>query len=365
MAIFYNTTHAFQDGAEENSLYFKYLEVMKTLICTEPAVFSYQETSKPLLQKDQAIVRVKRIGVCGTDLHAFEGTQPYFNYPRILGHELAVELVDIDGDYNFAKGELLTVLPYYSCGNCIACRKGKPNCCKSLQVCGVHCDGGMREYFSVPASSLVKGEGLAAEMLALVEPFSIAAHCIKRSGVKKGDQALIVGVGPIGLALCEIAKMQGVEVIAMDVDAGRLEFAKKLLGLKHTINPLQMDALASITEITNGDMASIVIDATGNLRAINNAFSYLSHAGTYVLVGLQKGEITVNHPEFHKREATLMSSRNATKEDFQFVIGAIKQKHLNPNAYITNRVKFDEVADQFPSWLDPKNGVIKAMIEMD
>lgn len=338
---------------------------MKTLTCTAPGAFDYQDTKKPDLQKDQAIVKVKRIGVCGTDLHAFEGTQPYFNYPRILGHELAIELVDIDGDYNFAKGELLTLLPYYSCGHCIACRKGKPNCCKTLQVCGVHCDGGMREYFSVPAANLIKGNGLSADLLALVEPFSIAAHGIRRANVQKGDRVLIVGVGPIGLALCEIAKLKGAEVIAMDVDAGRLGFAKRQLKLNHVINPATEDVTETLAEITNGDMPSIVIDATGNLRAINNAFSYLSHAGTFVLVGLQKNEISISHPEFHKREATLMSSRNATKEDFEFVIDAIMTKQISPQSYITNRVKFDEVKEIFPSWLDPKNGVIKAIIEMD
>jgi 2-desacetyl-2-hydroxyethyl bacteriochlorophyllide A dehydrogenase len=338
---------------------------MNTLVCTAPGHFNYYDTPEPVLQKGQAILRIKRIGICGTDLHAFEGTQPYFEYPRILGHELAAELVDIDGSSAFEKGDIVTILPYFNCGSCIACRRGKPNCCKNLKVCGVHCDGGMRDYLSVPANSLVKGQGLNPELLALVEPFAIAAHGIARSAMRAGDYVLVVGAGPIGLALCELAHMKGAKVITMDVDDGRLAFSKNHLGLEFAINPAKTDAGAALAEITNGDMPSVVIDATGSLKAINNAFAYMAHGGTYVLVGLQKGEINFSHPEFHKREATLMSSRNATREDFEFVIGAIKNKQIDPAAYITNRVKFDKVAGQFPTWIDPKNGVIKAMVEID
>lgn len=338
---------------------------MKILTCTSPGHFEYGNLPKPELTKGQAILKISRIGICGTDLHAFEGTQPYFNYPRILGHELSGELIDVDGNSDFNQGELLTFVPYFNCGTCLACQSGKPNCCVSLRVCGVHVDGGMVEYLSVPSAKLVHGQGLRADALALVEPFAIGAHAIRRAEVKRNEFVLVVGAGPIGLGVMEFAKLGGGQVIALDLNSGRLKFCKEKLGIHHIINGKETDALEAVKEITLGQMPSVVIDATGNLSAINQSFQFMAHGGRYVLVGLQKGNINFSHPEFHKREATLMSSRNATKADFEQVISAIKSGAIHPLHYITHRVRFGNVKKEFPTWLDPSNGVIKAIVEMD
>lgn len=336
---------------------------MKALICTEPRKFDYAEIAEPIAAKGQSLLKIKRIGICGTDLHAFEGTQPYFSYPRILGHELAAEIIETRAD-GFAVGESVTFIPYFSCGHCIACRSGKPNCCVDLKVCGVHVDGGMVEYLSVPDDSLVHGNGLNLDELALIEPLSIGAHGIRRADVKPGEFVLVIGAGPIGLGTMEFARIAGGKVIAMDINDGRLQFCKDRSLAHFSVNPSHEDAMEKIRTITNGDMPSVVIDATGNLKAINHAFSYMAHAGRYVLIGLQKGEIVISHPEFHKREATLMSSRNATRADFEHVINSIKNKRVNPATYITHRTTFDKVKDEFENWLDPANGVIKAMVDL-
>jgi threonine dehydrogenase-like Zn-dependent dehydrogenase len=186
---------------------------MKTLVCTEPGRFEYATGSKPELKKGQAVIKIKRIGICGTDLHAFEGTQPYFNYPRILGHELAGELLEFDDAAGFEVGESVTFIPYFNCGGCIACRRGKPNCCVNMQVCGVHVDGGMVEYLSVPSSSLLHGEGLSFDELALVEPLAIGAHGVRRAAVEAGEFVLVIGAGPIGLATMEFARIAGGRVL--------------------------------------------------------------------------------------------------------------------------------------------------------
>src|SRR6186713_3204002 len=149
---------------------------MKVLICMEPGRFEYKKEEMPQLKRDHSIIKIKRIGVCGTDLHAFEGTQPFFSYPRILGHELAGEIVDSDGAPGFSKGDMVTFIPYFNCQTCIACRNGKPNCCERINVFGVHSDGGMAEYVSVPSYSLVHGKGLELSTLALTEPLAIGAH---------------------------------------------------------------------------------------------------------------------------------------------------------------------------------------------
>jgi threonine dehydrogenase-like Zn-dependent dehydrogenase len=337
---------------------------MKALVCEQPGSFQYVTKEQPAAEKGRAILKVKRIGICGTDLHAFEGTQPFFAYPRVLGHELGCEIADVDPSTGFTIGERVTLIPYFNCGECIACRNGLPNCCAAINVFGVHVDGGMMEYISVPVSALLHGGDMSFDELALVEPLAIGAHGIRRAGVRPGEFVLVIGAGPIGLGIMEFGRIAGGHVIAMDVNDNRLNFCKDKLNVQHTINPLNEDVLQRLKEITNGDMPTVVIDATGNQKAINSAFLYMAHGARYVLVGLQKGELIVSHPEFHKREATLMSSRNATQEDFDHVMNCMKQKLVDPSTYITHRVQFDEVKSNFESWLDPKSGVIKAMVEL-
>ena len=337
---------------------------MKTLICTTPGQFEYAEREKPVAEAGRSILKIKRIGICGTDLHAFEGTQPFFEYPRVLGHELAAEFVEGDAP-GFTPGEAVTLMPYFYCGTCIACRSGKPNCCANIRVCGVHQDGGMAQYLSVPSYSLLHGEGLSFDELALVEPLAIGAHGVRRADVKPGEFVLVIGAGPIGLGIMEFARIAGGKVIAMDINEQRLAFCKEKLWVQFTINATSADVAEQLKKITNGDMPTVVIDATGNLRAINNGFLYMAHGARYVLVGLQKAELSISHPEFHKREATLMSSRNATTEDFEHVISSMKNGFVNPATYITHKVAFGKVKDEFSGYLDPANGVIKAMIEME
>ncbi len=338
---------------------------MQSLVCVQPGQLAYREAIKPTLSSGNALIRIRRIGICGTDLHAFEGTQPFFNYPRILGHELAGELVDADGAEGFTPGEAITFLPYFNCGTCVACRAGKTNCCAQLQVSGVHIDGGMVEYLSVPAYSLVHSQGLSYDELALVEPLSIGAHGVRRAGIEPGEVVLVIGAGPIGMGTMAFAKLAGATVVALDINENRLAYCRTQLGIALTINAQSPDVTEQLSALTNGDMPTVVIDATGNLRAINNAFSYLATSGRFVLVGLQRGDISVNHPEFHRRELTLMSSRNATRADFDHVIGSLKKGLINSDTFITHRVGFDQVRDTFASWLNPANGVIKAMVALE
>jgi 2-desacetyl-2-hydroxyethyl bacteriochlorophyllide A dehydrogenase len=338
---------------------------MRSLVCASPGSFSYKEINAPFLQPKHAIIKIKRVGICGTDLHAYQGTQPYFNYPRILGHELSGDLIDADDADGFVPGEMATIIPYFNCGVCIACRIGKPNCCVNIKVCGVHIDGGMVDYLSVPSYSLMHNDGLTYDELASIEPLAIGAHCMTRANISPNEFVFIIGAGPIGLGTMEFARIAGARVIAMDINDDRLQFCKNNLNVEHIINPSKHNVAERLMEITNGDMPTVVIDATGNQKAINSGLQYLAHGGKYILIGLQKNEIIFSHPEFHKRETTLMSSRNATREDFEHVISCIRKKLIDPSIYITHRVKFEEVKNEFDSWLIPKNRVIKAMVEME
>ncbi|MBS1597716.1 MAG: zinc-binding alcohol dehydrogenase family protein [Bacteroidetes bacterium] len=337
---------------------------MKALSCIAPGKLEFVEIANPKQKNGNSILKIKRIGICGTDLHAFEGTQPYFNYPRILGHELAGEIVETDLA-DFKKGESVTIIPYFNCGHCIACRSGKPNCCAALEVFGVHIDGGMAEYISVPSYSLLHARGLSIDALALVEPFAIGAHAIRRAAIQKNEFVLIAGAGPIGLGVAAFAKIAGAQVIMMDVNKHRLGFCSAKLGISHIINAAEENIFEQLKSITNADMPTVVIDATGNQKAINSLFQYMAHGARYILVGLQKEIISISHPEFHKREATLMSSRNATKEDFEQVIQSMKSGLIDSSAFITHRINFSILDQEFQKLFNPDQFVIKAMITLD
>ena len=334
---------------------------MDSLVCIMPGSLQFRTDKAPVLAEGQAILRIKRVGICGTDFHAFRGTQPFFEYPRIMGHELAADVVEADTAPGFRSGDPVTVIPYFSCGHCIACLSGRPNCCARLKVLGVHIDGGMSEYISVPSASLVSSDGLSYDELAMVEPLSIGAHAVRRAGVSPGQFVLVMGAGPIGLAVMDFVRISGGIVIALENNPQRLRFCKEKRKADFFLGEAETDPLEDILDITRGQKPSVVMDATGNLEAIETGFHYLAHAGIYVLVGLQKEDIRFSHPEFHKREATLMSSRNALRSDFERVMAAIKDRRVVPGDYITHRYPFHTLAREFMTLLDPANGVIKAL----
>jgi len=328
-----------------------------------PLQLAYAKKSVPQLEEGEALIKISRLGICGTDIHAYGGRQPYFSYPRILGHELAGEVVDVKGD-GFRQGEHISVIPYLHCGTCIACRAGKSNCCVSMKVIGVHLDGGMADYLAVPLTNLFRADGLTLDELAILEPLAIGAHGIRRAAVQPNEYIVVVGAGPIGIAAATFARLAGGHVIIVDVNADRLAFCRSSFDVQLTIDALQEDVAKRIGEMTGGEMASVVIDCSGNLAAINAGFQYMAHAGRYVLIGLQRDLVIVDHPEFHKREGILMSSRNATIDDFQTVVAALKQGEIKANDYITHRLPFSMLREQFNAVANPTGLVIKTIVDM-
>ncbi|RYY52959.1 MAG: zinc-binding alcohol dehydrogenase family protein [Chitinophagaceae bacterium] len=337
---------------------------MKAIICSAPGTMILTGIPDAVRQEGHTLVKIRRIGICGTDMHAYGGVQPFFNYPRILGHELAGEIAEPDPDSQAVTGDLVTILPYLSCGHCTACAAGKPNCCVTMQVLGVHQDGGMVEYLSVPTPYVVPANGLDVDSLALVEPLSISSHAVSRAAVMTGEYVLVAGAGPIGQGVIDFAILAGARVIVLDVDNARLQFCRQQPGIHAVIDGRDPDLPAQLLRITNGSMPAVVVDATGNLQAIQNGFQYLAHAGRYILVGLQKEGITFSHPEFHKREATLMSSRNANFADFAFVMDTIRQEKLQASTYITERIAFDDTPGYFESLAGKRSFSIKTIIEL-
>jgi 2-desacetyl-2-hydroxyethyl bacteriochlorophyllide A dehydrogenase len=312
-------------------------------------------------------VRVRRVGICGTDIHAYHGRQPFFTYPRILGHELGVEVLEVNPatgqSAGVRPGDRCAVEPYLSCGECIACRNGKTNCCVRLEVLGVHTDGGMREIIAVPLAKLHPSSHLTLDQLALVETLGIGAHAVDRAQTQTGEWALIVGAGPIGLAVTQFARVAGARIIAMDVSAERLAFSRDRMGAEHTVLAGE-NALGDIERITDGDLPTLVFDATGNAASMCGAFQYGAHGGRLVFVGLFQGDITFHDPHFHRRELTLLSSRNSTAADFRLIVGLMEQGVVDTAPWITHRAALDDLAALFPAWLTPGSGLLKAVLEV-
>lgn len=335
---------------------------MQTVILEEPGRFRLTDTPAPdAPAPGEALVRVRRVGVCGTDLHCFRGTQPVIIYPRVIGHELCVEVVETGSpDTDLHPGDLCAVEPYLNCGTCIACRRGRPNCCATLQVLGLHVDGGMREYFTVPLTKLHRSS-LPPEYLALVEMLSIGAHAVRRADLAAGEHVLVVGAGPIGLGVIRFAQLAGARVSVAEISPHRLAFCEQHLRPDHLLN-----ARTSVTQQLDAltDPPTVVFEATGNVRSMTQAFDYLPPTGTLVFVGLVQDDITFSDPDLHRRELTIMSSRNATPADFEWVIRSLEDGQIDLTPWITHRLSLTDTPEVFPRLLDPEEEVVKAVIDV-
>lgn len=224
---------------------------MLTVICNSPRQLSSIETARPVRAEGEVLLRIRRIGVCGTDLHIFTGNQPYLSYPRVMGHELAATVEEAPATSALRAGDVVSVLPYLSCGHCNACRNGKTNCCRTLSVLGVHRDGGMTEYLCLPERAVIKAEGLSLDQAAMVEFLAIGAHAVRRAAIAPQMRVLIVGAGPIGMAVAVFARLAGGTVTVLDGRADRLAFCTEHLGVAATValGPEDTDRLSQLTEI--------------------------------------------------------------------------------------------------------------------
>ena len=337
---------------------------MLQITLDQPGQFSSADVPAPVPAPGDALVRVHRVGVCGTDLHAFAGKQPFFTYPRILGHELGVEVIDPGTDpHGLKAGDRCSVEPYLNCGRCIACRRGKPNCCTELKVLGVHIDGGMRAQLAVPARKLHRSGKLDYEQLALVETLGIGAHAVERAEVRPDDFILVIGAGPIGLSVIQFALVTGATLAVMDLSATRLAFCRDQLGVKHTVTA-GPESVAQLKAGGGGDLPTIVIDATGNPKSMAGTFDLAAHGGRIVFVGLFQGELAFNDPNFHRRELTVCASRNALPGTFRDIIGLVESGRIDTKPWITHRFALADTPTVFPRDIAGNPDVLKAMIEV-
>jgi len=335
---------------------------MKALLCVEPGRLELVDRpAPPAPGPGEAAVDIRHVGICGTDYHIYEGKHPFLAYPRVMGHELSGVVAETGEGVAIAPGTPVVINPYLSCGHCVACRAGKPNCCTSITVLGVHGDGGMTERVVLPAGNLYPAEGLSLRDAATVEFLAIGAHAVRRSRAEPGTRALVVGIGPIGLGAAIFARIAGLEVTLLDASAERLAFARDRLGFSagFATGP---DAEARLMAHTGGEGFETVFDATGNVKAIEAGFTLVAHGGSYVLISVVKDRITFADPEFHKREMTLIGSRNALKADFEHVMASIRAGKVPLDALATHETTLEGAVEDLPRWAHAKDGLIKAII---
>jgi 2-desacetyl-2-hydroxyethyl bacteriochlorophyllide A dehydrogenase len=337
---------------------------VEALVCLQPGRLELVVRPDPQKGPPLALVRPRRVGICGTDYHIYQGKHPYLTYPRVMGHELAVEVIDAPAGSPLSAGDICVVNPYLSCGHCVACRGGKPNCCVDISVLGVHQDGGMAGLLSVPPANLIPARGLTLDQCASVEFLAIGAHAVRRGKVTHGDRALVVGAGPIGLGVALFARLSGGDVVVLDRDEERVASARSIAGVSAlcTNGDLLSQAIGAAR---TGEGFDVVFDATGNREAMERGFDFVGHGGRYVLVSVVNASITFMDPDFHRKEMDLLGSRNATAEDFERVMAAIREGRVPIDRVITHRTSLADAVHDLPNWAIQKSGLIKAVVELD
>lgn len=333
---------------------------MKVVICQAPFDVAIDERPEPQAGKGEVLVRIRRVGLCGTDYHIFAGRHPFLTYPRVMGHELAGEIESVPDGSAFGVGQVVAVNPYLDCGTCVACRRGKPNACANIRVLGVHVDGGMCELLAVPERAVIDATGLTLDQAAMLEFLAIGAHAVARARLAPADRVLVVGAGPIGIATALFARLDGASVTLVDTRQARLDYARDHLG----VDPIVLagpDLSETLDRQTGGEMFDTVFDATGALSAMSQSLAFVANGGTLVLVGVAPGDLVFADPEFHKRETTLLASRNALASDFARVIAAMRAGDIPSHALQTHSVQAEDLPERIPFLIAEADNVLKAI----
>jgi len=323
-------------------------------ICLAPGKFALIERSRPeTAPEGWVLVDISAAGICGTDYHIFQGKHPFLTYPRVIGHELSGRVAETTATWE--AGAQVVINPYLACGKCRACLRGKPNCCMKIEVLGVHRDGGICERIAVPAGNLYAASDLGPEAAAMVEFLAIGAHAVRRGDTGKDDRVLVAGAGPIGLGAALFARARGAEVHLLDTAQARLDQAERL-GFFNL-------HLAIGAEFDEG--FDVLFDATGNAAAIEAGFAHVAHGGSYVLISVVQDRISFADPEFHKREARLIGSRNATEEDFMAVMAAFRTGAINPELLLSERISVSDLPLRLPELANDRGQLIKAIVMLE
>lgn len=319
---------------------------MKAVILHEPGKVEVIDLPKPQPKEGEALIRIISAGICGSDIGAFRGTNGLVSYPRVIGHELAGIVEEINGanPLKLAPGDRVVIDPYLYCGKCYPCRIGRTNCCTSLQVLGVHVDGGMAEYFCHPSHMLIPiPDDLNWTQAALAEPLTISMHGVHRGGLKANETCAVIGAGPIGLAAALTAEAYGAESIIIDLVQERLDFAESL-GISHVINARKENVAERVGEITNGEMAQLVMECSGANSAVLQALDLVSNAGRITLTGWPKEATLFPTDVITKKEIDIRGARTSAKE-FAEAFELMASGRVKMPALLTREISLSEAPE--------------------
>ncbi|MCM3124210.1 MULTISPECIES: zinc-binding alcohol dehydrogenase family protein [unclassified Mesobacillus] len=335
---------------------------MKAVQIPEAMELVIQDLEQPVIKNpEDVLVKVKRVGICGSDMHIYHGTNPLATYPRIPGHEVAGEVVEVgSGVKGMKPGDHVVVEPIRYCGECYACRKGRPNVCQSLSVFGVHEDGGMREFFVLPERQLhVVDEELDWNEAVLAEPLTIGAQAVWRGDVQESDTVLIQGSGPIGICILKMAKLQGAKVIMTDLEEERLAFAREN-GADEVINAREASVEEKVMELTDGEGPNVVIDAVCLPSTFELGVKVVSPAGTVVVLGFDERPSQISQLPITKKEVTIVGSRLQTNQ-FGKVVSLLNERKLKGNGFITHQFPLEQVKEAF-SFVEKNPGEVRKAV---
>lgn len=323
---------------------------MKAVSLYSPLKIGIKSVPLPELQNaNEVLIKVRALGICGSDIGAFRGVNPLVSYPRIIGHEIGGEVVKVgENTPGIAVGDKVVVEPYIPCHQCYPCSLGRTNCCEQLKVLGVHIDGGMAEYFSHSVELLHRvPDEMAWKQVAMIEPLTIALHANHRAEIKAGEHVLVIGAGAIGLLAAQVAQVYGAIPIVIDVEKERLKLARAI-GIQHTLQPGDGNVIKQVQEITQGRMAEAVIEASGAKAAIYGLFDYISYAGRIALVGWPNGETPLATAVITRKELTVVGSRNSVGE-FPEAIQLVQSKQIKVEPLISRVVTLEGIPDAVES----------------
>ena len=337
---------------------------MKALFITSPGKTEIREIDKPVPSEGEVLLRVRMVGYCGSDLNSFRGRNPMVSFPRIPGHEIAatVEEVTAGAGEGLRPGMDVTLSPYTSCGQCASCRRGRPNACRLNQTMGVQRDGALTEYIAVPWQKVYSSSRLTRRELALVEPLTVGFHAADRGRVGKKDTVAVFGCGAIGLGAIAGAAARGATVVAVDIDDGKLEIARKA-GASHVINSAVQSVHGGLLDVAERG-PDVVIEAVGVPATFTSAVTEVAFAGRVVYIGYAKEPVAYDTRLFVQKELDILGSRNALG-DFADVIKTLEKGSFPVDDMITRVVSLPEAGDALRAWQTDPPAFTKILVDLD
>ncbi|MCU0792775.1 MAG: zinc-binding alcohol dehydrogenase family protein [Opitutaceae bacterium] len=331
---------------------------------TSPGNFAFGELPAPSPARGEVLLRLRRLGYCGSDLSTFRGGNPLVSYPRIPGHEIAAEIADVGPGVpaHLHAGLAVTVVPYTSCGRCTACRAGR--LCRHNQTLGVQRDGACADFIAVPWETVLPAPGLSLNALALVEPLSVGFHAVERGRVATADTVAVLGAGMIGLGAIAGAAQTGARVIAVDIDDAKLALARRA-GAAETIHSRKESLHDRLQSLTNGDGPSVVIEAVGSPETFRAAVDEVCFAGRVVYIGYARTPVSYDTKYFVMKELDILGSRGALRPNFEAVIRLLQSGTYPIAETITRTVPLAEAGEALRAWDANPSAYTKIHIAFD